>query len=159
MSYQHIAIAVALQRYQDIPPIALRQREFAAVLAKGFGARISVLSVNAPIETLPRVETTVDKLDRFVAPLLELSLDASTYFREGQPSREIEKFVEDQHVDILIIGSHSKRGPLDVGLGSTASAINRDLPATVLMIRPTAAEQERARELMIPRYPFIFPYQ
>jgi hypothetical protein len=58
----------------------------------------------------------------------------------------------------LIIGSHSKRGPLDVGLGSTASALLRELETTVITVRPTADEQEKALELMIPRYPVVFPY-
>jgi len=60
--------------------------------------------------------------------------------------------------DLLIIGSHSKRGPLDVGLGSTAAALEHDLPATVLMLRPQDEEAAQARELMIPRYPIVFPY-
>ena len=47
---------------------------------------------------------------------------------------------------------------LDIGLGSTASALMRDLDVTVLMVRPTEEEQERAKELMIPRYPVVFPY-
>jgi hypothetical protein len=60
--------------------------------------------------------------------------------------------------DLLVMGSHSKRGPIDVGLGSTAAAIGRDLEATVLLVRPTQAEQNRAQELMIPKYPLVFPY-
>ena len=47
---------------------------------------------------------------------------------------------------------------LDVGLGSTAAALLREMEITVLMVRPTADEQERAQELIIPRYPVVFPY-
>jgi hypothetical protein len=43
-------------------------------------------------------------------------------------------------------------------MGSTASALMRDLDVTVLMVKPTLAEQERAKELIIPRYPVVFPY-
>jgi len=90
--------------------------------------------------------------------LLAEDLEVSTHVMHGKPSREIEDFVAQWRADVLIIGTHSKRGPLDVGLGSTASALRRDLGTTVLMVRPTVEEQERARELMIPRYPVIFPY-
>ena len=62
-------------------------------------------------------------------------------------SEWIEAYKLAQQADLIIIGSHSKRGPLDVGLGSTASALNHDLPATVLMVRPMAEEQERVKEL------------
>ncbi len=75
-----------------------------------------------------------------------------------EPSREIAAFIEASGADVLIIGSHSKRGALDVGLGSTASALMSDLEISVIMVRPTEDEQERARELMIPKYPVVFPY-
>ena len=66
--------------------------------------------------------------------------------------------MEATNADLLIIGSHSKRGTLDVGLGSTAAALHRELEATVITVRPTAEEQEMVQELMIPRYPLVFPY-
>ena len=78
--------------------------------------------------------------------------------REGRPSRVIPEVVAELGADLLVVGTHSKRGPVDVGLGSTVSALDRDLAATVLLVRPTSAEQEAARELMIPRYPLVFPY-
>jgi len=77
---------------------------------------------------------------------------------EGRPSEEIIGLVKTIEADLLIIGSHSKRGVLDIGLGSTASAVMRDLDVTVLMVKPTEEEQEKAKELMIPRYPVVFPY-
>jgi hypothetical protein len=43
-------------------------------------------------------------------------------------------------------------------LGSTAAALLREVEGTVLMVRPTAEEQDRAQELIIPRYPLVFPY-
>jgi len=158
MVYRKICVAVALQRYIDLPPVALRQRELARALAAAHGASIQVLSVNAPMPLLPDVETTEDKLQRFLAPLLDEGLEAHWSLREGRPSREIARYVQDIAADVLILGTHSKRGPFDVGLGSTAAAIPQDLALTVILIRPTEDEQERTRELMIPRYPFIFPY-
>lgn len=158
MPYSAICVAVALQRYLDFTPVALRQRELALVLARAWGATVHVLSVDAPVPLLPDVETTAEKLERYVAPLAEAGLTVRTRLREGQPSHEICRLVDEVGADLLIIGSHSKRGPLDVGLGSTAAALPQDLRAAVILVRPTAAEQERTRELMIPRYPLVFPY-
>ena len=59
---------------------------------------------------------------------------------------------------LLIIGSHSKRGPWDVGLGSTSTDLVNESPCPLLMVWPTRQEAERAQELMIPGYPFVFPY-
>ena len=38
--------------------------------------------------------------------------------------------------DLLIIGSHSKRGIIDISLGGTARHITQAAPCTVLMVSP-----------------------
>jgi nucleotide-binding universal stress UspA family protein len=158
MSYSKICVAAALQRYLDITPIAARIRDIAGVLAAAHNAPVAVLSVEAPVELLPDVETMEEKIERYAEPLRVEGLEVEVAIRRGKPSREIIAHMEEIGADLLIIGSHSKRGTLDVGLGSTASALLRDLERTVITVRPTEAEQEKARELMIPRYPVVFPY-
>lgn len=158
MPYSRICVAAALQRYLDLTPIAVRIRDLARALALADNAAVSVLSVEAPVELLPDVETMAEKLDRYAEPLLADGIAVEVALRRGRPSHEIAAFVESIGADLLIIGSHSKRGVLDVGLGSTAAALVRDLDATIIMVRPTDEEQRRARELMIPKYPVVFPY-
>ncbi len=158
MPYSRICVAAALQRYLDLTPIAVRIRDLARALALADNAAVSVLSVEAPVELLPDVETMAEKLDRYAEPLLADGIEVEIALRQGRPSHEIAAFVESIGADLLIIGSHSKRGVLDVGLGSTAAALVRDLDATIIMVRPTEEEQHRARELMIPKYPVVFPY-
>lgn len=158
MPYSRICVAAALQRYLDITPIALRQRDLASTLAQADGAQLSIITVEAPVSLLPGTETTREKLNRFAEPLVEAGMKIDAALLQGRPSREIRRHVVEAGCDVLIIGSHSKRGPLDVGLGSTASALAHDLPATVIMIRPMQNEAVRTRELMIPRYPIVFPY-
>ncbi len=158
MEYQTICVPVALQRYLGFTPISLKQRDFATRLAGADNGPIHILSVEAAVPLMPGLETTGEKLKRFAAPLIEQGFEVTTTLREGRPSREIFKYVMEVKADLVIIGSHSKRGPLDVGLGSTASSLAHDLPATVLMVRPRAGERERTRKQMIPRYPMIFPY-
>jgi len=158
MQYRNICVSVALQRYLDFTPMALRQRELARMVAAACGSAIRVLSVNAPVALLPGLETTEDKIERYAAPLVEAGFDVQTKVLEGRPSREIARYVEDSAIDLLIMGTHSKRGVFDVGLGSTAAAIPEGLPAEVILLRPTVADQQRTLELMIPKYPFVFPY-
>lgn len=158
MAVTRICVAVALQRYLDFTPVALRQREIAGLLARAAGVAVSVLSVDAPVELLPDVETTAEKLERYLEPLLAEGIRAEALLRTGQPSTEILAVLRETGADLLVMGSHSKRGPFDVGLGSTVSALPRDLEVPVLLVRPTVADHERARELMIPRYPVVFPY-
>jgi len=159
MSYSKICLAVALQRYLDITPIAARLRELAIALAQHSGGELAVLSVEAPVELLPEVETLEEKLDRFVKPIRESGLQVHAELRKGRPSREILAFVREAGGDLLLVGSHSTRSALDVGVGSTAAALLRELlDVPVLMVRPTDDEQDRAEELKIPRYPLVFPY-
>lgn len=158
MTYRRICVAAALQRYIDTTPIAARVRDLAGTLAAAWNAPVSVLSVVAPVELLPGAETMDAKIARYSEPLRAAGLDVEVELRHGQPSTQIIAYVEQVGADLLIIGSHSKRGPLDIGLGSTASALLRHLDVTVLTVRPTHAEQERAKELMIPKYPVLFPY-
>ena len=158
MAYTRICVAAALQRYIDITPIAARLRDLAGVLALADNALLTVVTVEAPVELLPDLETTQEKLERLAAPLRELGLKVNTNLLEGRPSEEIAGLVKIIGADLLLIGSHSKRGVLDVGLGSTAAALMRELDVTVLMMKPTEEEQEKAKELIIPRYPVVFPY-
>ena len=158
MAYKRICVAAALQRYIDVTPIAARLRDLAGMLALADKVPITVVTVEAPVEFLPDVETTKEKLERLAAPLREQSLTVDTNLLEGRPSKAIAGLVKTTEVDLLLIGSHSKRSVIDVGLGSTAAALMRDLDVTVLMVTPTEAEQAKARELMIPRYPVVFPY-
>ena len=158
MTYHRICVGAALQRYLDITPIAARIRDLARLVAVADGASVTVVSVEAPVELLPGVETMDEKIERYAEPLRAEDFDLQVVLRKGKPSREIAEFVRDERVDLLIIGSHSKRSALDVGLGSTAAALMRDLESTVVMVRPTEGEQDRARELMIPKYPVVFPY-
>lgn len=158
MEYRRVVAAVALQRYLDFTPITLRIRELAALVALASDAPLHLLSVDAPVELMPGVETTSDKLVRLAEPLRETGIEVMTELREGRPSRVISTFVAEIGADLLVMGTHSKRGPIDVGLGSTASKVDRELAATVLLVRPTPVEQEAALELMIPKYPLVFPY-
>ena len=112
----------------------------------------------AAVDLLPGLETMDAKIERYAQPLRSTGLEVEVALRPGQPSTQIIAHVEEVGADLLIIGSHSKRGPLDIGLGSTASALLKQLDVTVLTVRPTHAEQERAKELAIPKYPFLFPY-
>ena len=153
-----ICVPVALQRYLDLPPVALRQRDVAGLIARSTGAELLVLSVDAPVSLVAQLESTPEKLARLVQPLRDDGLAVQVLHREGRPSAVVREVVEGSGADLLVIGSHSKRGPLDVGVGSTASALMRFDDVPVLLVRPTGEEAALARKLMVPTYPWVFPY-
>ena len=65
MPYTKICVAAALQRYLDITPIAARIRDLAGVLAAAYSVPVSVLTVEAPVELLPDVDTMEEKIERY----------------------------------------------------------------------------------------------
>ena len=158
MPYRTICVAVAPQRYLDFTPVALQQRAVARAIAIVNEATLTVVSVNTPVDLLPHLATTEEKILRFIEPLVAEGLSVNTVLRIGRPSKEILAVIEEIGCDVLIMGSHNKSGALDIGLGSTVRALPQDLEVPLILIRPTAAEIERARELTIPSYPVVFPY-
>ena len=70
MSPERILLPVALQRYVDAPPVAVKQRDLAQLLATASGAHITVVSVEAPLHLVPTAESVEQKLNAFVEPLI-----------------------------------------------------------------------------------------
>ena len=160
MTYARVIVAAALQRYIEPPPVAVRARETGIAMAKEHNVPIFAITVDAPVALLPDVESTGEKMDRFVEPIRNAGIEVHPRLMSGRPSEKILEFLTGLGAgeSLLIMGSHSKRGILDVGLGGTARALMGESPCPLLMVCPTRRDEERARELMIPSYPFVFPY-
>ncbi len=160
MKYSRVVVAAALQRYIEPPPVAVRSREVGIALAKEHKTPVDVIAVDAPVTLLAGTESTEEKLNRFVEFFRNAGVEVRSHLLSGKPSDQILEFLATlrSETSLLIIGSHSKRGPLDVGVGSTSSALVKISPCPVLMIWPSLREAERTQELMIPGYLFVFPY-
>lgn len=152
--YQHILLAVPLQRWEEYSPHALAARDAAVAIAKGAGAQLSVLSVydydklsdsglsaemaaryreDLMLRTDAMMET---KMKAFLADIQGHDIPITSLLRVGEPRKMIITMVERLQPDLLIIGAHSKRSVLDVVLGGTAAYVSRHAPCTVLMVKP-----------------------
>jgi nucleotide-binding universal stress UspA family protein len=153
--YQHILLAVALQQWDEFSPHAVAAREAAVALARGSGAKLSVLSVydyddtpEAPSlssEELARYrDTQMVRMDELMATKMQAFLAGTPthetpitpLLKVGDPRQLIVATAEALGVDLLVIGAHSKRSFLDVLLGGTASAVSRHAPCAVVMVQP-----------------------
>jgi nucleotide-binding universal stress UspA family protein len=154
--YQHILLAVALQQWDEISPHAVAAREAAVALAKGSGARLSVLSVYdydykqpdalslPPVELARYRDTQMARMDELMEAKMKAFLaGAPTHetpitplLKVGDPRQLIVATAEALGVDLLVIGAHSKRSFLDVLLGGTATAVSRHAPCAVVMVQP-----------------------
>jgi nucleotide-binding universal stress UspA family protein len=155
---ERILLAVALQRYAVIPPPALAVRDLAADIARAQHAPLTVLTVHTPVDQMPEIESTRAKLKQFVEPLVEMGISVESTVREGSPRVLIQEVAREIRAGLIIMGTHIKRGILDTPLGGTAQAVMKGAPCRVLFLVPTIEESEETRRLIIPDYPFVFPY-
>jgi nucleotide-binding universal stress UspA family protein len=54
----------------------------------------------------------------------------------GNPRDVIPEVATTLKADLLILGSHSKRGVLDIVLGGTAQQVSKSAPCTVVLVSP-----------------------
>jgi nucleotide-binding universal stress UspA family protein len=126
----------------------------AATLAKGTSHHLYVLSVYdyppliigyIPAEIASRhqddlVRQTdtlmVQKMDAYVAPLQGLGLKITPILRTGNPRDLIVQVATTLKADLLILGSHSKRGLMDTALGGTAQQVGKSAPCPVVFVSP-----------------------
>jgi nucleotide-binding universal stress UspA family protein len=153
--YTSILLSVALQDWERYSAHALAAREAAATLAKGAAIPLHVLSVYAneagPVpagldsemaarhraDMLQRTDALMEQRMRdFLAPLRDAGLEVNPILRVGNPRAVIVETARSVLADLLIIGSHSKRGLLDIALGGTARQITHAAPCTILMVSP-----------------------
>lgn len=152
--YQTILLAVALQNWERYNAHAIAARDVAALLAKGAAIPLHVLSVyeyeristtglSAEMAARHRddqqrqAQTRMERqMDDFIAPLKEAGIEVKTLLQVGKPREVIVQAARNVTADLLIIGSHSKRGKLDIALGGTARRLTHEAPCTVLMVSP-----------------------
>ncbi len=124
--------------------------EDAADLARRLGARLTLLHVREPsraaagraLAVVPEAaeQEAVEigrKLDRWRA---EAERIAGTPVRaiagKGPPGAEIVRIAGDERADLLVVGTHARRGLGRLVLGSIAEQVVRNAPCPVLVSRP-----------------------
>ncbi len=149
-----ILLAVALQNWDRHSAHALTVREMAIDLAKGSGKPLHVLSVyhHNPVESsglstematrhredLQRRTTLLmeRRLAEYIEPLQQAGIQVQGRLEIGNPRELIVETARHVSADILIMGSHSKRGIFDIALGGTAQQVSRNAPCQVVLVSP-----------------------
>src|SRR5262245_35489724 len=163
--YNSILLAAALQPWDRYRGHALTARDLAAVLGRQ-ARRLHVLTVyqhgptRVPTSGLSadmaaqvreqHIEQTdrsmAEKIDEYVAPLVSQGLSVSKILRVGSPRHVIVEVASEVEADLLVIGSHNKRGLLDIALGDTARHVSTHASCAVVMVAPKKSPDPSARE-------------
>lgn len=159
--YEHILLAVPLQRWEEYSPHALAARDAAVAIANGARAQLSVLSVydyddydkvsdpglseemaaRYRDDLMLRTDAMMEaKMKAFLSDIQGHDIAITPLLKTGEARKMIITMVELLHPDLLIIGAHSKRSVLDVMLGGTAAYVSRHAPCTVIMVKPNGVK-------------------
>jgi nucleotide-binding universal stress UspA family protein len=151
--YRTVLLAAALKRWERHSAHALAARDVAVAFVGGTSKRLHVVSVydydytprSLPSGMAARLRAEeeertdslmVQKMDEYIAPLLAEGLEVSKILRVGNPREIIPQVAREVQAELLVMGSHSKRGVFDVALGGTAQHLSRHAPCTVVLVSP-----------------------
>ena len=152
--YRTILLAVELQHGQRYSAHAMAIRDVAVTLARGNAQTLHVLSVYTyDHPPTPKLLSATDsdgqdvmrqqtdqlmcqKIEAYTAPLKQEAFDVHIILRAGKPRDEILQAARNLRADLLVVGTHSRRGILDVALGRTAHHLSRDAPCPVVLVAP-----------------------
>jgi nucleotide-binding universal stress UspA family protein len=135
----------------DFSSASRRAFTTALTLAKSLGAKLTIMYAVAPIVvTVPEQYLDAVTLDQLQKQALQWSerqlkrlgdrarkagVSAATLLREGDPVAEIVRASRSGRADLVVLGTHGRRGLPKFFLGSVAERIVRTAPCPVLTVR------------------------
>jgi nucleotide-binding universal stress UspA family protein len=144
VSFRRILLAV------DESPVAAHAVDVGLELAKALGAELAFIFV------VDRSQTVIPESGVPAADLIALAEQdgkrllamfrmrssreppALEFVAVGQPAAEIVKTANEWHADVIVMGSHGRRGVERALMGSVAEAVMRHAPCSVLVVRAPA---------------------
>ena len=76
------------------------------------------------------------ELDRFATEKINPDVKVNLAIRVGDPVEEINRFVKEEGIDIIIMATHGRTGLKHVLMGSIAEKVVRTSPIPVLTVKP-----------------------
>lgn len=141
MSFQRILIAV------DDDPIAAHAADVGLELARSLGAAVALIhTIDPSLIYSPEGGIAADELaaqaardgTRLMAAFrarLPTGVSALEFIVQGNPGTEIVKAARTWPAEVVVIGSHGRRGLTRALVGSVAEAVMRHAPCPVLVVR------------------------
>ena len=132
---------------------AASRRAFAAAvtMAKSLDAKLTIVYVLAPVGLTVHEQyldaVTLDQLDKQARQWIARQLDklagnatragvrATTLLREGDPAEQIVRAGRSTQADLIVVGTHGRRGFPKVFLGSVAERVVVMAPCPVVTVR------------------------
>jgi universal stress protein A len=143
MNFRRILIAV------DSGPVAVNAAEVGAELARALQAEMAFVNVvdsslcypdpaDAVVPTDELIALAKQEAKKLVSDFHQRLTPQSTaleFLLVGSPATEIVKAAKEWPADVIVIGSHGRRGLGRTLLGSVAERVMRHAPCPVLVVR------------------------
>ena len=142
----------------DLSENAEEALDYACELARTLGAKLHLLNVIAvPVVGVPELgmaltSTMIDTmvkdnqsaLDQLAARKAHLADMAPTLLRTGDARDVINQTAKEIGADLIVVGTHGRRGVTRVLLGSVAETVVRTAPCPVLTVRMEKKEDTKS---------------
>jgi nucleotide-binding universal stress UspA family protein len=144
----------------DLSPESFAAVQYAAHLAEGQGARLTIVHVPqtttlmftdfAPPVDLVSFDKTIesaarDTLEGWVRRHLKGKSRVRIVIRAGVTHEAICKVAEEADASLIVMATHGRRGLGHVILGSVTERVLRDAPCPVLVVRPPAPAAKKTK--------------
>lgn len=143
----------------DFSDCSLDALEYAVIVAQRAKASLTLLHVMEPVSygldfTLPHPdkrermrEAITSRLDGLVSALASTQVTADYLLRGGLPNDSILEAARTGSADLIVMGTHGRRGLSHVFYGSVAESVLRQAHCPVLTVRSPKFHQEHRRIL------------
>jgi nucleotide-binding universal stress UspA family protein len=134
----------------DFSPASRRAFDAALAMAKSLNARLTIAYVLAPVVTVPDQyldaatldrldrqarEWSSEHLDRLAARAKRAGVKATVVLRDGDPADQIVRACRTTKSDLIIVGTHGRRGLPKFFLGSVAERVVSTASCPVVTVR------------------------
>lgn len=141
----------------DFSDISLVSLEVALSLMIGSDATLyllHVLETHVGIEPIcgwispsdaDQQEKAMERLSSLVPETLQRDMRIERDVLVGSPLKEIARFAQEKGADMIVVGTHGRRGLTRALMGSTAEGLLREAPCQVLVVKPHLAARQATR--------------
>ena len=127
--------------------------EYAIALARDSGATLMMVHVEEPTVSYPGGEMVyvyAEQPNPVVRQMLEArasrigSIPYELYLETGHAADEIARLADDQKADLIVLGTHGRRGLVRLLMGSVAELVMRRATCPVLAVKAAAGAKENS---------------
>ena len=135
----------------DLSESSVKIVPYVQTVAKKFDAKIHILfvarvfdyftGIYVPVPSITTmgkdiIDGAEKRLYEFIDEHFSAFPNTKTAVVAGDASEEIIKYIEDQHIDLVIMGTHGRKGMDKIIFGSVADRIVKTAPVPVMVVNP-----------------------